>query len=253
MRLRTAPALGLTAAALAVASAAVPAEAYEGAPYRAVAREVTCDEGRGADFPVTSRLRGGPDAYHPGDRPRSFELELANTGKRTCGDIHPVVVLLDRERELRPGQLRLEFRDPDGHWHPVPFERTDEDENVGVFDDGFTGFSLAPGASVTVPVRLAFAADAGENEVTVQVAVVQRRDGDGDWVGQSGAYTFSLGADPASDGTGGMRPPSELAATGPLRGRVLVGYGIAAGLLVAGGVALVRGARRMRGRRAAHL
>ncbi|MDQ8705684.1 hypothetical protein RCO28_24775 [Streptomyces sp. LHD-70] len=260
MRLRSAPALGGLAAALALGPAAVPVAAHETRP-RTIAPALTCEDATSTDFPVTSRLHGGPDAYRPGGRPQRFVLGLENTSDRTCGKIHPVVVLVDRDRDLRPAQVRLEFRDPDGHWHDVRFERTEQDENVGVFDGGgenggerggehgFTGFSLAPGASLTVPVRLAFAADAGENEVTAQVAVVQRREDDGDWVGQSGAYLFTVGAERASDGTtGGARWPSELAETGARRGWGTVVYGVAAGVLVVGGVALVLGARRLRGR-----
>ncbi|MDI3386934.1 hypothetical protein QIS99_12080 [Streptomyces sp. B-S-A8] len=248
MRLRSAPTLGGLAAALALGPVAVPAAAYENRPGP-VAQGMTCDDGDSADFPVTSRVYGGPGAFQPGDRPRTWRLDLVNTSERTCGAIHPVVVLTDRDRELRPAQLRLEFRDPDGRWLPVRFERSDQDENIGAFggrgDSDFAGFSLAPGATLTVPVRLAFTADAAENEVTAQVAVVQRREDDGDWVGQSGAYTFTVGAerDP-----GEVRRPDALAETGARRGRVLMGYGAAAGLLVAGGAALVLGARRLRGR-----
>ncbi|MDI3404397.1 hypothetical protein [Streptomyces cavernicola] len=253
MRLRSAPALGGLAAALAFGPVAVPAAAYENRPGPvAAAQGVTCDDGEDKDFPVTSRLHGGPEAYDPGGPPQRLGLDLENTSERTCGKIHPVVVLLDRDRDLQPAQLRLQFRDPDGRWRDVPFERTEEDENVGVLDGGdggFTGFSLAPGTSVTVPLRLAFTADAGSNEVTVQVAVVQRRGEDGDWVGESGTYTFTVGAERASDGTtGGVRWPDRLAETGALRGWAAVGYGAAAGLLVVAGAALVLGARRLRGR-----
>lgn len=248
MRLRSALALGATAVAVAVVSLLTPAVAQGGsAPSVAQNRNAprpTCDDGTGA-FPVESRLHDGPANYRPGAGPRRWSLELVNTSDVTCGKIHPVVVLLDRDRALQPGQLRLEFQDPDGHWHPVTFERTDRAENVGVFDDGFTGFSLAPGSSVAVPVRLAVTPDARDNEVTATVAVVQRRADDGDWVGRSGEYTFTIGAGPA---TGDRRrpPAAELAETGRKRDGVLLGLGVAAGVLLLGGAALLTGARRLR-------
>ncbi|NBE52059.1 hypothetical protein [Streptomyces boluensis] len=248
MRLRSAFALGATAVALAAVSVVAPAAAQERAAVSsrvAVARP-TCDEGTG-DFPVESRLHGGPDSYRPGAEPQAWSLDLVNTSDVTCGTIHPVVVLLDRDRELRPEQLKLDFQDPDGHWHPVRFERTDRDENVGVFEDGFTGFSIAPGSSVTVPVRLAVTSDARDNEVTATVAVVQRRDDDGDWVGQSGDHTFTIraGSEPG-ERREHRSTAAELAETGPKRDDALLGLGAATGVLLLGGAALVAGARRLR-------
>ncbi|MGY6018092.1 hypothetical protein [Streptomyces spinosirectus] len=153
-------------------------------------------------FPVTTRIHGGPNAYEAGGGYGTWYLDLTNTTTRTCGNIHPVVVLVDDKRALRPQQPRLDFYEG-GRPHPVSFVRTDEDELVGAFDDGLPGFTVAPGRTVTVKVRLALTSDAVPNEVTANAAVVQRHKDDGDWVGQSGDYRFRVqgGAGPAPDGT----------------------------------------------------
>ena len=153
-------------------------------------------------FPVTTRIHGGPDAYEAGGGYGTWYLDLTNTTARACGNIHPVVVLVDDKRALRPRQPRLDFYEG-GRPHPVSFVRTDEDELVGAFDDGLPGFTVAPGKTVTVKVRLALTSDAVPNEVTANAAVVQRHKDDGDWVGQSGDYRFRVqgGTGPAPDGT----------------------------------------------------
>lgn len=168
-------------------------------------------------FPLTTRLHGGPDSYTAGGGFGTWYLDLTNTTGRTCTGIHPVVVLVDGKRTLKPSQPRLEFYgtpkgSPDGRDsqagrdearpHPVRFETTDEDELVGAFD-GFPGFTVGPRKTVTVKVRLAVTSDAVPNEVTANAAVVQRHDGDGDWVGQSNDYRFSIDVDPtdAADAT----------------------------------------------------
>ncbi|MFG2787008.1 hypothetical protein [Streptomyces sp. NPDC048419] len=189
MRLCTTVSLSLAAAAL--SPVATPAHAVPGcAP----------DD---RHFPVTTRIHGGPDAYDAGGGYGTWYLDLTNTTSRTCGNIHPVVVLVDDKRALNPQQPRLDFYEG-GRPHPVSFVRTDEDELVGAFDDGLPGFTVAPGRTVTVKVRLALTSDAVPNEVTANAAVVQRHKDDGDWVGQSGDYRFHVrsGEDPAPDGTG---------------------------------------------------
>ncbi|MBO0517558.1 hypothetical protein J0695_38270, partial [Streptomyces beijiangensis] len=86
---------------------------------------------------------------------------------------HPVVVLTDRNRALKPGQIRMEFYDADtGRWRPVSFEVTDEDELIGVFDDGFPGFTVGAGKTLTVKVRLGLTRDAASTEVLASAAVV---------------------------------------------------------------------------------
>ncbi|MET9732962.1 hypothetical protein ABZZ79_20640 [Streptomyces sp. NPDC006458] len=171
------------------------------APTR-VAPACTAEDGRA--FPLTTRIHGGPEAYEPGGRAGVWYVDLTNTTDRPCTGIHPVVVLADAERALRAAQPRLEFY-ADGRPHPVRFEITDEDELVGAFADdaaGFPGFGVGPGRTVTVKVRLALAGDAVANEVTATAAVVQRQDDDGEWVGRSNDYRFTV-----RDGPGDPEEP----------------------------------------------
>ncbi|WP_353942783.1 hypothetical protein ABII15_14755 [Streptomyces sp. HUAS MG91] len=247
MRLRRPIALGMTATAAALALAApLPATAHSGAP--AAAREAACDAAAdGARFPVDARIHPGPDTYHPGDGRRRWSIELTDTTGTGCTAVHPVLVLVDRNRELRPGQIRMEFHDGT-RWRPVSFEHTDEDENIGVLDDGFPGFTVGAGRTVTVEIRLAFTAAARPGRVVADAAVVQRRGDDGDWVGESGSYPFTIADDDTEPGsaTDGTDPslPDQLAATG--RDASLLGLGITACALLASGAALVLGSRRLR-------
>ena len=148
MRLSTSAHLGLAAAA-ALLLPTPPAPADPGS-------------GRG-DFPITTRVHGGPDTYVAGGGFGTWYLDLTNTTARTWSDIHPVVVLVDDRRALRPAQPRLEFYDGE-RAHPVRFEKTDAEELVGAFDDGFPGFTVAPGKTLTVRIRLALTADTAPNE-----------------------------------------------------------------------------------------
>ncbi|MFI1563132.1 hypothetical protein ACH4ZX_08685 [Streptomyces sp. NPDC020490] len=154
----------------------------------------SCDTGRG--FPLTTRVHGGPAAYQAGGGYGTWFLDLTNRTTRTCTNIHPVIVLVDERRALKPTQPRLEFS-AGTRPQPVRFEKTDEDELVGAFDDGSAGFTVGPGRTVTVEVRLALAADTVPNEITATAAVVQRHDDDGDWVGQSNDYRFRVEPEPA--------------------------------------------------------
>lgn len=208
------------------------------------------DPGSGRDdFPITTRLHGGPDTYVPGGGFGTWYLDLTNTTARTWTDIHPVVVLVDDRRALDPAQPRLEFYDGDRR-HPVRFERTDADELVGAFDDGFPGFTVAPGKTRTVRIRLALASDTAPDGVTVNAAVVQRHDDDGDWVGQSNDYRFGISAEPArveapGTGTGDATLPfaDELARTG-LGSAPGIALAATAALLVTGGTILLVRRRR---------
>ncbi|MFH9548993.1 hypothetical protein [Streptomyces sp. NPDC017435] len=201
---------------LAVAAALLPAPAHaEAGPG--------CAGPDGADFPLTTRLYGGPDSYRAGGGYGTWYLDLTNTTRRTCDGIHPVVVLVDDGRTLKPSQARLEFY-ADGRPHPVRFEPTDDDELVGAFTDGpvqeptggpasgqatakgdgvdgFPGFTVGPGRTLTVKLRLALTSDTVPNEVTANAAVVQRHGDDGDWIGQSNDYRFAVeaGPDPRPD------------------------------------------------------
>lgn len=214
MRLHSPASLCLAAAALLAVAPPVRAEPPAELPSCA-----TDDRA----FPLTTRLHGGPDTYVAGGGFGTWYLDLTNKTGRTCTGIHPVVVLIDAKRALKPSQPRLEFYgSPDGspssspkggaddsadsaRPHPVRFETTDEDELVGAFggsgdsgDSGaFPGFTVGPRKTITVKVRLAVTSDAVPNKVTANAAVVQRHEGDGDWVGQSNDYRFTIDADPA--------------------------------------------------------
>lgn len=199
MRLRTSRPLVPAAVALCAALAPVPARALEPRP--------ACVASDTHDFPVTSRIHGGPDDYRPGGDSGTWYLDLTNTTSHTCGAIHPVVVLVDTGRTLRPEQLRMEFYEGE-RAHPVTFERTDEAENVAPFDDGFPGFTVPPGRTLTVKVRLSLTSAAtAPNDVVASASVVQRHGGDGDWVGESNDYRFHVGDDGAD--TGREQDPDE--------------------------------------------
>ncbi|MDN3022614.1 hypothetical protein [Streptomyces sp. S.PB5] len=203
-------------------------------------------------FPLTTRIHGGPDTYEAGGGYGTWYLDLTNTTDRTCEDIHPVVVLVDRERALEPGQPQLEFYDGP-RARPVRFEVTDEDELVGAFPSGLT---VGPRQTRTVRIRLALTSDTVANEVTANAAVVQRHDDDGDWVGQSNDYRFAVDAGPKAPGVAedGLRyadGAGELARTG-LTAPVGTLAAAAAALLLTGASALCRSAatgRVRRGRR----
>ncbi|MDQ1038423.1 hypothetical protein QFZ75_004839 [Streptomyces sp. V3I8] len=181
------------------------------------------------EFPVRTRIHGGPDAYEAGGGYRTWYIDLTNTTDATCRHIHPVVVLVDDRRALTAEQPRLEFYDGERP-RPVTFERTDEDEHIGVLGegdgdgdgdgddegDGFSGFTVAPGETLSVKVRLAVTSDAVANDVVANAAVVQRQEDDGAWVGQSNDYRFRIvgieseseserenGRESAGDGGGG--------------------------------------------------
>ncbi|WP_217254452.1 hypothetical protein [Streptomyces sp. AC602_WCS936] len=262
----------MAAAALLVASApATPAHADPQVPLPA------CTAPDDHTFPLTTRIHGGPSAYEAGGGYGTWYLDLTNTTSRTCESIHPVVVLVDEKRTLEPSQPRLEFYDG-GRPHPVAFEPTDRDELIGAFGEsgreGFPGFTVGPGKTLTVKVRLALTSDAEADEVTANAAVVQRRGGDGEWIGQSNDYRFRIHdgvpapADPSPTDPGGesstgrstdpatpsvaatpddqnTAPPSadELAGTGIGRPDAALGATV---LLVAAGGAAVLLARRRR-------
>ncbi|MGW7273085.1 hypothetical protein ACWGH5_21470 [Streptomyces sp. NPDC054864] len=223
MRLRSSHASGITAAVAAAlalgaagvlpASDAVAATAVVQRPHAAqpltaavvqrphAAQPPTCSEPSGdRGFPIGTRIKGGPAAYEAGGGFRTWSVELGNTTRGSCENIHPVVVIVDKERELRPRQVQLEFHDGT-NWRPVRFERTDRDENVGVFDDEFPGFTVEAGRTLTVKVRLSFTSEAHSERAVISAAVVQRRADDGDWVGESEDYPFGINTE-AVEGEG---------------------------------------------------
>ncbi|MFC8289432.1 hypothetical protein ACFUJ0_20960 [Streptomyces sp. NPDC057242] len=162
-------------------------------------------------FPLDTRILGGPARYAEGGPFQDWRLDLTNTTGSPCSGIHPVLVLTDRDRVLRPGQIRFEFYDAGAaRWHPVAFQETSEAENVGVFTD-FGGFSVPAGETLTVPVRLAFRAGTAPGEVVVNAAIVQRRGADGDWIGDSGDYRLTVGPrapDAPTEPSGPTAPPT---------------------------------------------
>ncbi|WP_327320736.1 hypothetical protein [Streptomyces sp. NBC_01235] len=187
---------------LAVAAALLPASAHaEAGP--------SCAGPDAGAFPLTTRLRGGPDSYRAGGGYGTWYLDLTNTTRRTCEGVHPVVVLVDVRRALKPSQPHLEFY-AGGQPHPVRFEPTDDDELVGAFTDehadehtdeadDFPGFTVGPGRTLSVKLRLALGSDALPNVVTANAAVVQRQGDDGDWIGQSNDYRFAIESEPESE------------------------------------------------------
>ncbi|WP_318721401.1 hypothetical protein [Streptomyces albicerus] len=198
------------AAALISVPVSVPAQAVAApGPDRQAGRpgldRPTCAAPGNREFPVRTRIHGGPTAYDAGGGFRTWYIDLTNTTDATCGNIHPIVVLVDGKRALKPEQPRLEFYDGERP-RPVTFERTDEDESIGILgapeggpkgdpereEDAFPGFTVPPGATLSVKMRLAITSDAVANDVVANAAVVQRHEDDGEWVGQSNDYRFRI-------------------------------------------------------------
>lgn len=261
MRLCTCASVTASASA-SVTATAIALLAVPGAlsvPAYAEARPPTCAAAPGdRAFPVTTRIHGGPAVYEAGGEHRTWRLDLTNTTARPCTGIHPVLVLVDERRALTTAQPRMEFYDGNRpRPYPVTFEATDADETIGVFDgDGFPGFTVGPGRTVSVKVRLAIGAGAVANDVVANAAVVQRHADDGEWVGQSDDYRFRVVADPGAtvpgESTGvpdGLPYADELAGTGR-RAAAAPLAGIALALLLTGGGALLlaRARARTRGR-----
>ncbi|USQ88533.1 hypothetical protein NFX46_35130 [Streptomyces phaeoluteigriseus] len=207
MRLCTPVSLCLAAAAVLLP---VPAFAEAGP---------SCAEADAGDFPLTTRLYGGPDSYRAGGGYGTWFLDLTNSTRGTCAGVHPVVVLVDSAHALKPSQSQLEFY-ADGRPHAVRLETTDEEELVGALADApgesaepaeptgrstpFPGFTVPAGRTVTVKLRLSITSDAVPNQVTANAAVVQRQGDDGEWIGQSNDYRFSIEtADGDGDGDEG--------------------------------------------------
>ncbi|MBT2382670.1 hypothetical protein [Streptomyces sp. ISL-11] len=252
-------ALALGAAALAIFTTAAPAAPVH--PRDRAPAQPRCGAPGSSAFPITARLTGGPEMYERGAAPRTWRLELRNSTGAECRGVHPVAVLADRDRTLQPADVRLDFYDDAAsRWRPVTLERTEEAENVGVFDGSspeFEGFTVPARGTVGVRVRLGFTGRAPEGQVTANVTAVQRRTGDGDWVGESNDYTFAIEGtrDPADevrageantsaspDARPGHRHRGTLADTGSQRPLFAIGAAAFA-LLLAGG-SLLFGARR---------
>ncbi|MGW5272432.1 hypothetical protein ACWEQP_07560 [Streptomyces sp. NPDC004044] len=183
-------------------------------------QQPTCGTPTAGDFPITTRIRSGPETYASGGGYGTWFLDLTNTTSESCRSIHPVLVLTDEDRKLTSDQIQLEFSDqaqPDVE-HRVAWETTDRDEHIGVFGgdgaDDFAGFTVPAGRTVTVEVRMAFTSDTGPGRITVNAAIVQRQRGasadsgkmqpkdDGDWVGESDDYVFNVVEDSGDSETG---------------------------------------------------
>ncbi|AWZ09454.1 MULTISPECIES: hypothetical protein [unclassified Streptomyces] len=251
MRLRKA--LALSAVLVAVTAAAAPTAAADigtgggarPAPALPSRVEASCGDGKSTQFPIGARIRGGPAVYRTGGAPQTWYLDLTNTTASQCTAIHPVVVFTDKARTLRPAHFRMEFDAPGapGGGFPVSLEHTDRDEIIAVFDggDAFSGFTVGPGGSVTVTVRLAFAPGTPLGEAVADAALVQRKGDDGDWVGEAGGYRFDI----EGPGAGETGEAGALAGTGG-PGRPAWVYGAGAGAALVGGAGLLFGARRLR-------
>ncbi|MFJ2741654.1 hypothetical protein ACIO3O_18545 [Streptomyces sp. NPDC087440] len=224
-----------------------PLRAQEAAPPRRIGTapaDPTCGDPDSADFPLTTRIRQAPATYRPGGDGAEWALDLANTTDIGCPGVHPVLVLVDEARALRPGHVRAEFH-AGGAWHRIPFVHTDRDELIGVFGEDLPGFDVGAGQTRTVRVRLGFAEGVAPGDVVANTAIVQRRGDDGDWVGQSDDYRFRITNSPEGESsyTAGAGSPHQLAQSGPSPLLGLEGTAVA---FLLGGGALVVGSRRLR-------
>ncbi|MEU3835027.1 peptidase [Streptomyces microflavus] len=209
-------------ASLAAETAAEAAEAADEQP--------ACGDPGAKEFPIETRIQEAPKTYVSGGGYGIWFLDLTNTTDTSCRALHPVLVLNDEDRKLTADQIQLKFSGPGrpGTEHRVTWETTDRHEQIGVFDggdpgpgsgdsggsdDGFLGFTVPAGSTVSVRVRMAFTSDTGPGRVTAHAAVVQRRHQDkakgggredGDWVGESGEYRFVI-----ADGATGEIPRPE--------------------------------------------
>ncbi|MFE2287382.1 hypothetical protein ACFXDJ_24825 [Streptomyces sp. NPDC059443] len=251
MRLRKALALSAVLVAVTAPTAASDVGTGGGArpaPALPSRVEASCGDGKSTQFPIGARIRGGPAVYRTGGDAQTWYLDLTNTTGGECTAIHPVVVFTDKARALRPAHFRMEFDAPGttAGTFPVSLEHTDRDEVIAVFDGGnaFSGFTVGPGGSVTVTVRLAFAPNAPHGEAVADAALVQRKGDDGDWVGEAGGYRFDIQGPDGQDAETGEA--GALAQTG--RDREAWVYGIGAATALAAGGGLLLGARRLRGR-----
>ncbi|MFK4222925.1 hypothetical protein [Streptomyces sp. NPDC019890] len=250
---KAAPAAGPAAPGPAPNAAATRSTSPTPIPPPPRERQPVCGQAASSDFPINTRIHGGPTVHRPGGGYEEWSVDLANTTDQICRNIYPVIVFTGRDPGLTPPRVTLEFHDRQAdRWRPATLETTAEDELVGVLDDSggerrggrFPGFVVPARASVTVTVRLALAADTPPNQVTVNAAIVQRHGDDGDWIGESGDYRFAVLDD---EGPGATVTLEELATTGT---GSLLRLGVAFGAVLLGGGALVLASRRLRtGRR----
>ncbi|MFF9511827.1 hypothetical protein ACF1BU_16075 [Streptomyces sp. NPDC014724] len=225
---------GASAAPAAAASSAAPVSK----PKTATADQpAACGDPAASEFPISTRIRGGPDTYASGGGYGTWYLDLTNTTTEPCRAIHPVLVLTDEDRKLTSDQIQLKFSEqtrPEVE-HRVSWETSDQDEQIGVFDgdgdDTFEGFTIPAGATVTVEVRMAFTSDTSPGRITANAAIVQRQHGssgtsetdDGAWVGESDDYPFTVveydgGGTEEPDEPGGIRGTGDVDEPGDIGG-----------------------------------
>ncbi|MER5616099.1 hypothetical protein [Streptomyces sp. NPDC002215] len=216
-------ALGLVAASVVLGGTSVATASAESSatpvssPGSATAdQQPACGDPEAKDFPISTRIHGGPDMYASGGGYGTWFLDLTNITTESCRGIHPVLVLTDEDRRLTADQIQLKFSEQGspGTEHRVTWETTDQDEHIGVFGgeggDSFDGFTVPAGRTVTVQVRMAFTSDTSPGRMTVNAAIVQRQRAasgtagkagkdDGAWVGESEEYPFTVVVD-ESDG-----------------------------------------------------
>lgn len=185
---------------------------------------LTSAQATGEPFPVRARLQDGPRVFVAGAAAREFRVELENTTRRARRDVHPVIVFYDRARKLTARQVHLEYREfttggakrarpsREPRWRPVPVAHTDNDENVAVVGEHGPGAVLPAHRTVRVALRLRFTADAPPGPVAASATVIQRRGADGDWVGESALYRFTVA--PPGGASGAVPPPAPGAAPG---------------------------------------
>ncbi|XQE79881.1 peptidase [Streptomyces microflavus] len=179
-------------ASLVAETAAEAAETAEAAD-----EQPACGDPGAKEFPIETRIQEAPKTYVSGGGYGTWFLDLTNTTDTSCRALHPVLVLNDEDRKLTADQIQLKFSEPGrpGTEHRVTWETTDRHEQIGVFDggdpgpgsgsdsgsgsgdsdDGFLGFTVPAGSTVSVRVRMAFTSDTGPGRVTAHAAVVQRR------------------------------------------------------------------------------
>ncbi len=237
MHPRHALALTVTAVTVALLVAAGPAAAHDAAPP--ADRAPQCGSPAATGFPIASRLTGGPSGYAPGLMTDGFDLTLTNRTDSACRDVHPLLILVDRDRALTADRVGLRYREPGGDWRAVPFETTGRGELIGIpgGPDG-PGLTLPAGRTVTVPMRLWFAPGMPTDHAVASATTMQRRGDDGSWVAESNHYAFDV-----------VTAPPTLADTGVRARRddgALFAAGATAAAMIALGAALMAAARRPR-------
>ncbi|MFF2011152.1 hypothetical protein ACFVWY_19045 [Streptomyces sp. NPDC058195] len=207
----------VTPASAARSTASSPAAGAPASASPAPGRVPACGDPAAKDFPISTRIHGGPDTYASGGGYGTWFLDLTNTTTEPCRAVHPVLVLTDEDRKLTSDQIQLQFSEEahPGTEHRVAWETTDQDEHIGVFGgtggDAFEGLTVPAGRTVTLQVRMAFTSDTSPGRITANAAIVQRQrtaeKDDGTWVGESGAYPFTVVDDHSGAAEETAEPP----------------------------------------------